>query len=248
MLFILKQGCCASSLKITKLSSLFYTCCIDRRLRTRVTIWYRKKFATLEDAEIHYGLTLSDSLAELVIDKRCANSRTSKAVVEPERSSLAIATPLPPPLIPPPTPCNDEPSPTVESVFKLAVLLKNNDLESLLNKLFLHLALAHDITSNPGNFCSLSIKSMELLKKNNKNNLLYKFAFALCGTKPGTDEPVFPMDRMPFGLIEYQIEFFSCTHIKQVWIFKTFLNYKNMYCTYINIEDISLQILCLYQT
>ena len=57
---------------------------------------------------------------------------------------------------------------------------------------------------------------MELLKQNNKNNLLYKFAFALCDTKPGTDEPVFPMDRMPFGLVEYQIEFFSCTHVKQV--------------------------------
>ena len=54
---------------------------------------------------------------------------------------------------------------------------------------------------------------MELLKKNNKNNLLYTCALALCNTKPGTDEPVFPMDRMPF---EYQIEFFSCTHIRQV--------------------------------
>ena len=53
---------------------------------------------------------------------------------------------------------------------------------------------------------------MELLKQNNKNNLLYKFAFALCDTKPGTDEPVFPMDRMPFGLVEYQIVFqlYSC--------------------------------------
>ena len=131
----------ASSLKIKKLSSLFYTCYIDRRWRTRVTIWYRKKFATLEDDE----MTLSDSLAEFVVGKRRANPRTSKAVVEPERSSLAIATPLPPPPIPLPTPSNDEPSHTVESVFKLVVRSENNDLESLLNKLFLHLALAHDI-------------------------------------------------------------------------------------------------------
>ena len=60
---------------------------------------------------------------------------------------------------------------------------------------------------------------MALLKQNNKNSLLYKFAFALCDTKPGTDEPVFPMDRMPFGLVEYQIEFFSCTHVKQVIVY-----------------------------
>ena len=57
---------------------------------------------------------------------------------------------------------------------------------------------------------------MELLKQNNKNNLLYKFAYALCSTKPDTNEPVFPMDRMPVALVEYQIEFFSCTHVKQV--------------------------------
>ena len=105
----------------------------------------------------------------------------------------------------------------MEQAFKkLTTLLDNDELENLLNKLFLHLALAHNITSNPGNFCSLSIKAMELLKKNNKNNLVYKFALALCKTKPDTDEPVFPMDRMPFGLVEYQIEFFSCTHIRQV--------------------------------
>jgi hypothetical protein len=104
----------------------------------------------------------------------------------------------------------------VENLFELASLLDNSDLEMLTNKLFLHLALAHNITSNPANFCSLSIKAMQQLMKNNKNNLLYKFAFTLCNTKPGTDELLFPMDRMPFGLVEYQIEFFSCAHIRQV--------------------------------
>ena len=63
-----------------------YTFHIDSRLRTRVTVWYKKKFATLEDAEIHYGLTLSGSLAELVIDKRKANSRKSKTVMKLESS------------------------------------------------------------------------------------------------------------------------------------------------------------------
>ena len=176
----------------------------------------------MQDAEIHYGLTLSDSLAELVIDKRKATSRKSKPVVEsatqPQHNNLATATPPPPPPpSSPPSTSNAKPLPTVENAFKqLTTLLDNDELEDLLNKLFLHLALAHNITSNPGNYCSMSIKAMELLKMNNKNNLLYKFALALCNTKPGTNEPVFPMDRMPFGLVEYQIEFFSCTHVKQV--------------------------------
>ena len=129
----------------------------------------------MQDAEIHYGLTLSDTLAELVIDKRKATSRKYKPVVEsatqPQHNNLATATPPPPPSSPPST-SNAKPLPTVENAFKqLTTLLDNDELEDLLNKLFLHLALAHNITSNPGNYCSMSIKAMELLKMNNKNNL-----------------------------------------------------------------------------
>ena len=91
--------------------------------------------------------------------------------------------------------------------------MKDNDLEELTNKLFHQLTLAHNLTSNPLNFCSLSIKTMELLNHNNKNNLLYKFALAFCKTKPGTDEPIFPMDKMLLGLVKYQIELFSSTYI-----------------------------------
>ncbi len=83
--------------------------------------------------------------------------------------------------------------------FNINTTLDNADLELLLNKLFLHLALAHDIISNS------VIQSTKLLKQNNKSNLLYKFALALCQTNPITGEPVFPMNRMPFGLVEYQI-------------------------------------------
>lgn len=189
----------------------FSNCYTDQRLRGRVTVMYRKKFGTLQDAEVHYGLTLSDSLAELAIDNRQAKSRKSK----PKRKRQGRARQPPPPSLP--STSNARPLPTMEKVFdNLASILETDGLENLLNKLFLQLALAHNITSNPSNFCSLSIKAMELLQKNNKNNLLYKFASAVCNTKPGTDEPVFPMDRMPFGLVEYQIEFFSCTHIRQV--------------------------------
>ncbi len=82
----------------------------------------------------------------------------------------------------------------MENIFKVASLLDNADLEQLLNKLFLHLALAHDIISNP------VIQSMYI---NLLYYLLYKFALALCQTNPITGEPVFPM--IPFGLVEYRI-------------------------------------------
>ena len=110
---------------------------------------YRKKFATVEDAEIHYGLTLVDSLAELVIDKRQSKP---KPVVESEneKQQQPVATPQ----TSQPSngqqssngqhSSNGQQSVTVENLFKLASVLEKADLKQLLNKLFVHLALAHD--------------------------------------------------------------------------------------------------------
>ncbi|KAI8517539.1 hypothetical protein Bbelb_035560 [Branchiostoma belcheri] len=34
--------------------------------------------------------------------------------------------------------------------------------------------------------------------------------------RQGTDEPLMPLNRMPFGLVQYQIEFFTCTNVQQI--------------------------------
>ena len=57
---------------------------------------------------------------------------------------------------------------------------------------------------------------MKKLQVQKKNNLVYKFVFCIAKNRPGSDETLFPIDRMPFGLVEYQIEFFSLTNIMQV--------------------------------
>ena len=84
------------------------------------------------------------------------------------------------------------------------------------NTAFLKLALKHGIDTNPADFVSLSITAMKQLQEKRKNNLLYKFAFCIANNRPGSDVPLFPLDRMPFGLVEYQIEFFAATNIAQV--------------------------------
>ena len=142
-----------------------------------------------------------------MIDKRSKSRRPKRSVISGMSTEAPPSQPASTASTSTTASCSGQPSVTVENLFRLTSLLDNKDLQMLKNKLFLQLALANNITSNPANFCSLSLKAMELLKQNNKNNLLYKFAFALCDTKPGTDEPVFPMDRMPFGLVEYQIVF-----------------------------------------
>ncbi|XP_031572632.1 uncharacterized protein LOC116306685 [Actinia tenebrosa] len=87
-----------------------------------------------------------------------------------------------------------------------------------LNTLFLKLANDACITTNPSNFASLALKAIMVLEEHGKSNLLYKFAYCLATNPPGISRPLFDPTRMPFGLVEYQIEFFSCTNITQIRI------------------------------
>ena len=83
----------------------------------------------------------------------------------------------------------------------------------LLNAFFLQRAIDHGIDSNPGDFPTLSLKSMVALQENGKPNLVYKWCRCL-HNHDGKSSMDF--SRMPFGLIQYCIEFFSCTHVSQV--------------------------------
>jgi hypothetical protein len=57
-------------------------------------------------------------------------------------------------------------------------------------------------------FLNISIKGMKSLFDENKNNLILKVS--KCFEKvEGKEEYIMPVDRMPFGLIDYNINFFS---------------------------------------
>ncbi|CAG2209513.1 unnamed protein product [Mytilus edulis] len=77
--------------------------------------------------------------------------------------------------------------------------------------------------SIPEKFTSLSIKSMDILqKKKEKPNVLLDFAKCLGTRRPESDSPLLPVDRMPFGLIQYQLQFFSNSNTKKAIIFIKF--------------------------
>jgi hypothetical protein len=84
------------------------------------------------------------------------------------------------------------------------------------DKQFLYLAKKRGISSNPSNFISLSLGAMSTLQDKGMSNLIYKFSYCIGTKHPDKDQPLIDLERMPFGLIEYQIEFFSCTNIQQV--------------------------------
>ena len=45
---------------------------------------------------------------------------------------------------------------------------------------------------------------------------MHKFSLCIASNRPGSNDSPFPINRMPFGMAEYQIEFFSATNIMGV--------------------------------
>lgn len=90
------------------------------------------------------------------------------------------------------------------------------EIMKFMDEAFLSLAVKNELFSNPKYFVSNSIKAMKRLSLANKQNLVYKFSQMLILQK-ATNLPVLQLDRMPFGLLEYVIEFFTSTNINQVY-------------------------------
>ena len=89
-------------------------------------------------------------------------------------------------------------------------------MSELANLAFLELATRNGSDTNPADFATLAAKGMKTLKNHIKGNLIYKFAMCIAETRPSTGQLLFPLDRMPSGLVEFQIEFFSATNIMGV--------------------------------
>ena len=90
--------------------------------------------------------------------------------------------------------------------------LEMGKLNEIGNLSFLELANKNGIATNPAGFSSISVKAMKRLKEHKKTILCTSFRCALHSfgsNQPGTDDPLFTLTCMPFGLVEYQINFFS---------------------------------------
>ena len=173
------------------------------------------KFPTLESAEEFYNLTLSNCLEEMEITASRENTSpkimVDKVVQTEKTASRDTCTSG--------TQDREEATtcPIDVKALKVAIsALEMGELSEVANFSFLELANKYGIDTNPADFASLSVKAMKRLKEHNKNNLVYKFSMCIGSNQPGTDDPLFPLTRMPFGLVEYQIEFFSATNIMQV--------------------------------
>lgn len=92
----------------------------------------------------------------------------------------------------------------------------SSDVLDLLDKLYSWIACKKGISSNIRTFLHLSLDAMKRLEDNNKVNLVLKFCQGLAVDRPDKTGPLIPIHRMPFGLLQYCIEFFTCTNVMQV--------------------------------
>ena len=86
------------------------------------------------------------------------------------------------------------------------------DIMTIMDEAFLSLAMKNGLTSNLKYFVSTSIMAMKRLSSENKPNLVYKFSQMLTIQK-ATNLPVLQLDRMPFGLLDYVIQFFTAVKL-----------------------------------
>ena len=93
---------------------------------------------------------------------------------------------------------------------------EDSDVVDLLDKLYSWTACKKGITSNIRTFLQLSLDAMKRLEDNNKVNLVLKFCQGLALDRPDKTGPLIPIHRMPFGLLQYCIEFFTSTNVMQV--------------------------------
>lgn len=86
-----------------------------------------------------------------------------------------------------------------------------------LDEMYFKIALMEGISSNPKCFISTSIKAMKRLEAEKKVNLVYKFCQMLIDVNHFDHSScLLRLDRMPFGLLDYVIQFFTCTNTRQV--------------------------------
>ena len=186
-------------------------------MRARLLNHIKVKFKTLEAAEEHYKLTLSNYLEEMdhsigseirtpikVVDK------VTQTVSVEESGVLVTDADVGGPI----------------NLTSVIACLDSAELIKFANSAFLELAVKNGINSNPANFAELSVQAMKRLQEKGKSNLMYKFAVCIASNRPGSNDSLFPLERMPFGMVEYQIEFFSATNIMQVYC----LLYHNFTC------------------
>ena len=98
-----------------------------------------------------------------------------------------------------------------DECLKFFASLENDDQLRLLTELF-----SRHFPSVKSDFLPLIIDSMKYLRKCNRTNVIYTLARVVGTPRPDGTDSLLPVKRMPFGLLEYTINFFGATSTQKV--------------------------------
>lgn len=89
-------------------------------------------------------------------------------------------------------------------------------LETITDALYSMLATKKGLNHSVKTFVGTSTNAMVRLQEAGKPNIVLKLAEVIYPPETRSLHPLMPMDRMPFGLVQYQIEFFHSYNSDQV--------------------------------
>ena len=98
---------------------------------------------------------------------------------------------------------------------------KNASFQScilVLNKCFDISSKKIGITTNVLNFPQLSLYAMKKLQDLEKSNTVYNLSKIISESRPDGSDSLMPLRRMPFGMVQFIMDFFASTNVMQVAI------------------------------
>ncbi|XP_073247312.1 uncharacterized protein [Porites lutea] len=175
------------------------------------------QFRTLEEAEDFYKIDYFEGQQEE--SSAAAGKATSTPIKSPLRNLSGNLSPI----------FNQSPLKNVTPEFSTGDLIKlmmNGFLkmtrlqrEQFLSYLFC-IHLSHDVGINdgyvPANFLQLAGSSFKNLQVAGKENTLYFLARSVGESRPGGSGPRMSLDRMPFGLIHHNLQFFAKDNVSNL--------------------------------
>ena len=194
----------------------------------------QKKFRTVDEAEDAYGITIDSYLGgpeaqkenqvphagipEKVMDlvkklTGCQLSMLATHIMENLAVPVLQSTLMK--LLPKvlPSMCLSDVTELLSSLSRIA---SRNALLSVADSLVSGVASKTGLSWNVMGFLDTACRAMCELEAHGKPNVVYFLCRCIAGKKEDGKTPILPLDRMPFGLIQYQLEFFNATHVCQV--------------------------------
>lgn len=183
---------------------------IGSACRLKVTTILSKRFASPARADEHYrNVVVSDNAPPVGTRPHSSLPDVIHGTAEPlathQWASVSI-TQVQPPIVDSRTVCKQS-----------FVSLGPDEQRSMLSELFsLYMSQTSSARVPPADFIELAVKGMECTHRADRSNVIYLLSKALGTTLPDGSDSLLPVSRMPMGLLEYIVNFFTASSTNHV--------------------------------